>query len=557
MIGAAEGQRPAGVEDRGEASALRRVGGRERWPFRSAIGVIVVGLVATGVLAAVSAGLYTRNEKRLLDLRARDVATALTAALPSIQTPLASAAALADATRGNVPKFQQFVAPYVGQGNGRPFMSVSLWHVGAAARAPVAVVGSPPALSATTRRAAAFLERASSSSKLTVIGLLGGRQPRLGYAFTGMATGPFVAYGESALPSDRYSPVQNNSAFNDLNFALYLGAATKPADLLTASVRRLPLSGRRATVRVPFGDTSFAVSVTARGPLWGSLPQSLPWGIAIVGTLLTLGAAAFTARLIDRRRVAERLARRLEEVAEENRRLYAEQRGIAQTLQQALLPDRLPQLPGVQVAARYHAGVEGVEVGGDWYDLLELDDRSLLLVVGDVSGRGLRAAATMASLRFAIHAYAAQGDRPDVFLSKLSGLVSVSVDGQLATVLCAVVDLEARELSITNAGHLPPLLISSHGSAFLETPVGVPVGVDRHPTYSSIRVPVPAQATLLAFTDGLVERRGETIDVGLERLRERVSSNHISLDQLLSRVLGDLRDDAPDDTAIAGIRWVS
>jgi serine phosphatase RsbU (regulator of sigma subunit) len=163
----------------------------------------------------------------------------------------------------------------------------------------------------------------------------------------------------------------------------------------------------------------------------------------------------------------------------------------------------------------------------------------------------------MASLRFAIHAYAAQGDRPDVFLSKLSRLVSVSVEGQLATVLCAVIDVAAREVTLTNAGHLPPLLISEQGSELVEAPVGLPVGVDPNPAYSSVTVSVPARATFLAFTDGLVERRGETIDVGLERLRERVSSNHVPLDQLLSSVVSDLPDAAPDDTAIAGIRWVS
>jgi serine phosphatase RsbU (regulator of sigma subunit) len=310
-------------------------------------------------------------------------------------------------------------------------------------------------------------------------------------------------------------------------------------------------------VKVPFGNTFVTVAVAERGPLAGSLPQRLPWVIAIVGILLTLGASGLTLRLIERRRATERLANELEVIAEENRRLYSEQRSIAATLQQALLPSALPQLPGLQVGARYEAGAEGVEIGGDWYDAIELGDDRLLLVVGDVSGKGLRAATAMAALRFAIHAYAAEGDDPIRFLPKLSGLLNVYEDSHLATVLCAVVHVTARQVTITNAGHLPPLMIGGHDSRFVDAPVGLPVGIDRAAEYSSVTVSAPPGATFLAFTDGLVERRGESIEVGLERLRSHVSTDHVPLEELLADVLHELRHDAPDDTAVAGIRWLS
>jgi serine phosphatase RsbU (regulator of sigma subunit) len=530
---------------------------RERWPYRTTVAVLIVGLAVTGVLTAVSSREYTRNEKRLLTLRADDVGTALTSALPATETPLASATALANATGGLTAKFKRFVAPYVGQASGRPFASVSLWRLHDLRRGPIAVVGLSPTLGSSGVAATTFFTRAARSSKLSVTGLLSGPSPRLGFAFTGMASGPYAAYGESALPPSRFAPPQKNAAFNDLNYALYLGGAATPAKLLIASVRHLPLPTPRARVRIPFGDTSFLVSVTARKPLAGSLPQRLPWIIAIVGTLLTLGAAGLAQRLIQRRRATERLAAQLEASAEENRRLYREQRGIAQTLQHALLPASLPELPGLQISAHYESGAKGVEIGGDWYDLIELDDGRLLLVVGDVSGKGLPAAAAMAALRFAIHAYAAEGDDPATFLPKLSRLVSVYEDRHLATVLCAVIDVAGHEVSITSAGHLPPLMITNHDSAFVETQVGLPVGIDRAASYSSTTTTAPPGATLLAFTDGLVERRGETIEVGLERLRSEVRSNHAPLDQLLTRVVRDLRHDAPDDTAVAGIRWLS
>ncbi|MBV8431608.1 MAG: serine/threonine-protein phosphatase, partial [Solirubrobacterales bacterium] len=181
----------------------------------------------------------------------------------------------------------------------------------------------------------------------------------------------------------------------------------------------------------------------------------------------------------------------------------------------------------------------------------------LLLVVGDVSGRGLPAATAMAALRFAIHAYAAQGDDPDVFLPKLSRLMSVTEDKLLATVLCVVIDVRTHEVSVTSAGHLPPLIISDRGSSFVNSPAGLPVGIDRDASYSSTTVTAPPGAILLAFTDGLVERRGESIEVGLERLRAEAGSNHVPLEEMLARVLGQLRHEAFDDTAVAGIQWLS
>jgi hypothetical protein len=521
--------------------------------------VLAVGLLVTAALLLVSGILRRNNDRRLLNLRARDVGAVLAEALPSIQTPLASAVALADATDGSAAKFARFIAPYVGRETGRAFISASLWRVAAPAHGPLVVMGVRPILTGAMARRSGFLARAAMSPKLTVLGLLTGPDPRLGYAFSGMGTtGPFVAYAEGALPANRYSAVQRGSAFSDLNYALYLGRSSRPRSLLATSVRRLPLPGHSATVRVAFGDSALTVVVSARAPLSGALPQRLPWAIAILGVLLSLGAAALTARLIARRRESERFAGRLERVADENRRLYAEQRSIAQTLQRALLPERLPQVAGLQAAARYEAGAQGLEIGGDWYDLIPLDETRVLLVVGDVSGRGLRAASTMAALRYAIHAYAAQGDEPSEILGKLSRLVSVREHGQLATVLCALIDVPGRQLTVSSAGHLPPLISNGHGSDFVDAHVGVPVGVERHPRYGSAKVRVAPNSTVLAFTDGLVERRGESLDVGLQRLRAHVRDDGSSLEAMLARLVSELRTDGvADDSAIAGVRWMS
>ncbi|HEX4281440.1 MAG TPA: PP2C family protein-serine/threonine phosphatase [Solirubrobacteraceae bacterium] len=526
-----------------------------RWPYSLPVGVLFVGLILTGVLVWISASTYSNNEKRLLKSRVGDAGALFAGAFASIQTPLASAAALADATGGETTKFMQFIGPYT-EGKTPTFGSVTLWRLGANQTGPIAAVGKPSELSATPSRAEAFFAHtAATRSRLGVIGLLTQPQRRLGYAFTSPGlTGRYVVYAESN-PLPRRSKFQRSSTFTDLHYALYLGNQQRPEDLLVTDLNTLPMTGQTASISIPFGSNSFTFMVSAKQSLVGSFPQRLPWLIVIVGVLLSIGAALLTLRLIQRRNHAEQLATSLEQIADENRRLYSEQRSIAQTLQHALLPEALPKIHGVETSARYEAGVEGVDIGGDWYDLIALDDHRLLLVVGDVSGRGLRAAATMASLRYAIHAYAAQNDPPEIILTKLSKLVSVGSSGQLATILCALVDVEAHTLTVTSAGHLPPLLISDGTGTFIKGAVGVPIGVKTSATYTSTAVSTPPAATLLAFTDGLVERRGESIDAGLERLQHAATANHSDLDGLLSRLL-ELRHDSDDDTAIAGLRWL-
>ena len=171
-----------------------------------------------------------------------------------------------------------------------------------------------------------------------------------------------------------------------------------------------------------------------------------------------------------------------------------------------------------------------------------------MFVVGDVSGRGLRAATVMASLRYALRGYAAQGDPPEAILSKLSALVSVDEDGHFATVLCAHIDVPAHWIRLANAGHPPPLLTDAHLRQLVAAPIGVPVGVTSEPRYTSVEVTAPPGAVFLGFTDGLIERRGEPIEVGLERLRRAAPPPGHSLEGFVTGILGDLVTTAPTTT---------
>jgi hypothetical protein len=558
----AEGHATSPVQDAAAARTRPRryFSGR----IRSAAAVVVAGFLTTGVLAWTSFSQYDHNEDRLINLRVKEAGNLISTALPTIQTPLASAAALADASRGDATEFRNFITPQVGPN--QRFISASIWVVGSAM--PTLVVGDAPAIASNPAVATAFFARSANPGVLRVTGIIKGPQNRIGYAFrTPGAVSTYVAYGEANLPANRRLRIASNSAFADLDYALYLGSGTNPVRLLATSVTHLPIAGRNATAVIPFGDSAFTLVMSSRRPISGTLAQRLPLIIILVGTVLTIGAVFLTDRLIRRRQVAERLVVRLDRVADENRRLYAEQRTVAETLQQALLPEAIPQLAGTDTAVRYLPGVEGMHIGGDWYDVIALDESRMLFVVGDVSGRGVRAAAVMASLLYAVRAYAAEGDAPDTILTKLSRLSKVEHNGRFATVLCIELDVTTRQLVVANAGHLPPLLVRPGHSEFLATDVGVPVGVSSSRPYVTTRVTVPPRATVLAFTDGLIERRGESIDAGLERLRGRAEA-HLKgnrpategdgLTDYVTNVVDDLVAGGVDDDAVLlGVRWLS
>jgi serine phosphatase RsbU (regulator of sigma subunit) len=532
---------------------------RARLPRLSATATLamLVGAAVTVVLALTVLGLYESNENRLLRLRGRELSSVLTTAVPTVQTPLAAAAALADGNGGNPQKFRAFIAPYVGPG--RQFASVSLWPLGAGKPAPSVVAGTRPVLASQPAEARRFFAQAKRGTQLKVTAITGpASQSGLGYAYaTPGTTGGFAAYAESALPKDRRSPIASSSAFADLNYVLYLGSTRSPKHLLLTSLSRFPVTGRQSSDVVPFGDSQFTLVVTPRESLSGGFFESLPWIVALVGALITLAAALVTERLARRRRDAERLASDLDRVASQNREMYTEQRSIAQTLQHALLPESLPAFTGLQVSALYIPAA-GLDVGGDWYDIVSTHEDRALVMIGDVSGHGLRAATVMASLRHAALAFASEDSRPGSVLARLSDFVNTTQHTYFATMLCMLIDIRARRLTVASAGHVAPLLLDGDDGHFVEFEVNVPIGVRRDSPYQEACMSVAPHSTLIAFTDGLVERRGEPLDAGLARLREEAAQRSTALDELLERVARSLAShDHHDDTAIVGIRWQS
>jgi serine phosphatase RsbU (regulator of sigma subunit) len=200
------------------------------------------------------------------------------------------------------------------------------------------------------------------------------------------------------------------------------------------------------------------------------------------------------------------------------------ERAAAAALQRSLLPATLPDVPGLSFAARYVPGTD-TGVGGDWYDVFRLPGDRVGIVMGDVVGNGLAAAVVMGRLRSALRAYALDVEDPGEVLRKLDRKAQHFEYGTMATVSYAVVERDREHVSIALAGHPPPMVAAPNGAVGLTEPLlGPPIGFLRGGSYQSTVLDLRPGALLCFYTDGLVERRGSTIDAGLLTLRETVTA---------------------------------
>ncbi|WP_225657504.1 SpoIIE family protein phosphatase [Streptomyces pseudogriseolus] len=251
-------------------------------------------------------------------------------------------------------------------------------------------------------------------------------------------------------------------------------------------------------------------------------------GVREVLGALTLGRVeqteAFTA---DDLPLLEDICRRAG-LALDNARLYERQRTVAETMQRHLLP-QLPHVPGLEMSARYLAAPDASQVGGDWYDAFVLSDGATALAIGDVVGHDLDAAAGMAQMRNVLRAYAwAREEPPSAVVSRLDRAAARITDVTMATLLFARMS-HAEDgrwtLSWTNAGHPPPLLVTRDGEArFLTGGHGLLLGTGLDRPRPDEETEVPPGATLLFYTDGLIEEPSRSLDEGLELLRANAAA---------------------------------
>ncbi|MCH0562289.1 SpoIIE family protein phosphatase [Streptomyces sp. MUM 2J] len=303
-----------------------------------------------------------------------------------------------------------------------------------------------------------------------------------------------------------------------------------------ADLPRIAHSPEAAELLAAAGVHSYlAVPLIARGEVLGSLDlkrtrNPLPFG---------------PDDLVLARELAARAA-----VQIDNARWYQNARNVALTLQRSLLPSHPPVTGGLEVASRYQPAGATTEVGGDWFDVIPLEDDKTALVVGDVMGSGLGAAATMGRLRTATATLAALDLDPAVLLEHLDR-ITAGLDEAIATCVYAVHDPRLGRCRIANAGHLPPARVrAGHPPELLELPTGVPLGVGGV-AFSTVTVDLAPGDLLVLYTDGLVETRRQPLDERLEELLSLLDDPARPLEEVCDLLLRTLHHpDNHDDVAL-------
>jgi serine phosphatase RsbU (regulator of sigma subunit) len=249
------------------------------------------------------------------------------------------------------------------------------------------------------------------------------------------------------------------------------------------------------------------------------------------------------------------LAATQDQLADSEQRAEQEQQ-LALRLQRAIMPEDEPpvEAAGVEVAVRYRPAEQGRLVAGDWYDALLLPDKRLLLVVGDITGHGIDAVTGMIAARNALRGLAATGAGPADLLRHLNFASCHLTEGIAGTVICGRYDPETRELCWARAGHLPPVLVRDGAAEMLPLPGGVLLGLDPDAEYEEATLPMRGGDTLLLFTDGLIERRADSISDALREFTAAAVPAGPDVSAHADRILNHAVSDTGDDACLVAVR---
>jgi hypothetical protein len=513
-----------------------------RFPLRPA--AILTVLVALGLTVAAVWATFVGvrdQSRRLIKERTGEISLVLSQAIDAIPTSLQQLGAVLDATNGDVEAFKT-AAQQEADASPAPInlawlrpTSTGDYRVIATAGANDLQIGQV----ITDARVATF--NAAMKTALIVPTPVIGKDRVLGFAL-GSPSAPIgtVLYRQSTLgPAVNPPSGASTAPFSELDVALYSSTRPDQSAILTSTTRNLPMKGEVRTQLLPVGATKWLLTVKARSPLVGRLTANSPWvvlGVGLVGTIL-IGL------------VVETVARRRDAALE----LYEVEHHVAESMQRALLP-RLPDLQGLELAARSLASGAGQQVGGDWFDAFPMADGGCGIVVGDVIGHDVAAASAMAQIRALLRGFAVDTRSPAEVLTRLDRVIDELHLTQLVTVFYGVLDAPAadgsRVLHYSNAGHVPPVLRLPDGT--VESLVGgasVVIGAPVPAEYVESEAHLPLGTTMTLFTDGLVEVPGGSLTDGLGRVAETVARNgeHAAetlCDDLLTEVsLRALRDD--------------
>lgn len=502
-----------------------------KWPalhrdfFLALCGVLVVA----GALAWVAHVVVRGQESRLVKERTAEVALVLNQSIATIPTTLQQQGAVLKATNGSTKAYAGEATQAAAAAGGKVTYAWLKPHSGGWLVVAAAGDSLHPGEVVTDARAAT-MTAALSKPGIVPTPVIGSSRD-LGFAL-GPPAAPAgsVLYQENMLGPAVSPPRAAGSApFSELDVALYSGLTRDRGDVLVATTSSLPLHGNVHTQLLPIGPTKWRLDVRARRPLVGSLTSLTPWLILAGGLIGGLLAG-----------VAAEATRRRREAA---LRLYRAERDIAETLQRRLLPE-LPYVAGLQLAARYLPGGAAQQVGGDWFDAFPLADKATGLVVGDVVGHDAAAAAVMAQLRAVLRVCAVDGRGPADVLTRFHQLVEELQVTPFVTVFYAQLDAPAadgsRALRYSNAGHPPPMARMPDGDIVeLDGAASVVIGAPHRSGYDEATVRLPAGATLILYTDGLIEVPGESMTTSLATLQDQIASApNDDPDDMLNHLLG-------------------
>ena len=369
----------------------------------------------------------------------------------------------------------------------------------------------------------------------------------------------WVALQQEARPGQVLWPREldaQSAAFLDVLIA-------SPTESLTETVRRAAgaLSKEQATAGMsPTETATFVLSLkqAVLPALEATFAQDPPTLVNVLRDanlyLDQVAIATFVAYVAAR----EEVIRQQAVTMAEQTRLLAMEREVIETLQRHLLPAQLPELPGLQIAAKYLPAEDSGEVGGDWYDVLTLPEARVGLVMGDVAGKGILAAAVMGQVRSALRAYATEGHPPAAVMDRVQRLMEPNV---MVTAVYVTVDLDRWTLNYANAGHLPPLLVRPDRTVQPLPGGQIPLGGRLTRAYQTEAAGLAPGGTLVLYTDGLVEVRGKSLDDRLNLLHETLAATAdgwASADALLAHILETLLEGrAPRDDAALLVARVS
>ena len=510
---------------------------------------LLVLLALTGLATWVAHTVVRDQESRLLHERTSEVRLVLTSAVGSLTTTLSTLQGVLSTTTAATTAFAHITSPAVA---GNPKLAFAILHPAAGGYRVAAAAGNGLRVGEMLAGSRAATARASTAtnSKLPLSTPIIGKGPArlIGFALALPTEAPgSVLYEQIALGVLSAPREAASAPFHEVRVVLYASTDPDTSQILATTTRVLPLQGAVDRQSVPVGGSRWVVEVNAVTPLVGTVAAGAQWFVLGAGLLVSLLVALVIQSEARRRKAA--LA------------LYESEHQVAATLQRSLLP-ALPELAGLDLAARYVVGGQGQQVGGDWFDVFDIDTDRVGIVIGDVIGHDIAAAAAMSQIRAALRAYAWEGADPAVVLGQLDRLINAFGFADMVTVFYGVLYPAGRDgsrlLRYANAGHLPPLVKNPEGDVrFLAEGRSVVIGAPINHLRAQAEDRLVAGSTLLLYTDGLVEVPGGSLDDSLRDLTATVTGKERaeSADTLCERVVAAMpKGQSYDDIAILAVR---